>query len=150
MSCEPARPRASAAPFGPGELGAERLVEALASRIVGLQAVYLYGSRASGEVHAESDLDLGVLAARPVDGMMRWQIAADLETIAGCPVDLVDLRSVPTVLQMQVVSRGRVVHDGDPAARGCFEDFVFSSYARLNEERAGILADVTARGTVLA
>ena len=67
---------------------------------------------------------------------------------AGRDVDLVDLRSASTVMQARVVSTGRVVRDAEPGERARFEVFVCSSYAMLNEERAGILADIAARGMV--
>ena len=63
-------------------------------------------------------------------------------------VDLIDLRSASPVMAMQVLASGRVLLDLDPVARGAFEDRVFGAYARLNEERRGILERVKAEGTV--
>jgi hypothetical protein len=63
-------------------------------------------------------------------------------------VDLVDLRSATTVMASQIVTTGVLLYDGDPAARGRFEDYVYSAYARLNEERRGILQRIAAEGTV--
>ena len=37
-----------------------------------------------------------------------------------------------------------------PGTRERFEDFVFASYARLNEERRGILEDIRRRGRIHA
>jgi len=51
-------------------------------------------------------------------------------------------------MAMQVVSTGHVIADADSRARGDFEDLTFSKYARLNEERKGILARVAAEGTI--
>jgi len=48
----------------------------------------------------------------------------------------------------QVVTTGRVLFDGDPAARGGFEDLVYTRYARLNEERRGILERIATEGAV--
>jgi hypothetical protein len=49
---------------------------------------------------------------------------------------------------MQVVSTGRCVYSCDEVKRQTFEMLVYSSYARLNEERRDILKDIAARGTV--
>jgi hypothetical protein len=49
---------------------------------------------------------------------------------------------------VQVIGHGELVHDGDSAARGEFEDRVLGAYARLNEERRGILERVAREGTV--
>lgn len=51
-------------------------------------------------------------------------------------------------MRMQVLKDGRVLFDGDRTARELFEATAFSAYARLNEERRGILADIAARGNV--
>jgi hypothetical protein len=66
----------------------------------------------------------------------------------GADIDLVDLSVASPVLAIQVVARGELLHEGDPAARGAYEDLVFSAYARLNEERRGILDRIAAEGSV--
>jgi hypothetical protein len=61
---------------------------------------------------------------------------------------VIDLRTVPTHLQAQVVTkRQRHVRTNFEQIKS-FEDFVYSSYARLNEERKYILADIQQRGSV--
>ncbi len=52
------------------------------------------------------------------------------------------------MLAIQIVAKGRLLFDGDAAARGGFEDRTFSAYARLNEERRGILERIATEGTV--
>jgi hypothetical protein len=61
-------------------------------------------------------------------------------------VDLVDLRSASAVMRVQVIGQGELHLDADPAARALFEAFALADYARLNEERAGILEDVQRTG----
>lgn len=63
-------------------------------------------------------------------------------------VDLVDLRVASPVMAIQVIGTGRVLLDNDASARGRFEDLTYGVYARLNEERRGILQRVAAEGTV--
>jgi len=63
-------------------------------------------------------------------------------------VDLVDLRCASTVLRMQVVGRGVPLAVLEPTEHARVADHVFAAYARLNEERRGILADIAARGSV--
>lgn len=96
----------------------------------------------------ESDLDVAVLAARPLGSVERFDVQERLAVLAGCDVDLVDLRAASTVMQARVVSTGRVVVDADPGERARFETVAYSAYAMLNEERAGILAGIAACGTV--
>lgn len=124
------------------------LLDTLASAVPDLAAVYLFGSHAAGTAKANSDLDLAVLAAEPLGAVARFDLQERLAAQIGRDVDLIDLRTASTVLRAQVVATGRVVLDADRSARLAFEMTAYSAYALLNEERAGILADVAARGTV--
>ena len=60
----------------------------------------------------------------------------------------VDLATATPVMAIQVVTAGRLLYEGDGAARGRFEDRTFGAYARLNEERRGILQRIADEGTV--
>ena len=51
-------------------------------------------------------------------------------------------------MRMQVVSTGAIIHVSDKYELDVFETYVFSSYARLNEERRAILEAVQQRGRV--
>ena len=126
------------------------LVAALRDAVPGLAAVYAFGSAVRGEATPESDLDLAVLASAPLGAVARFDLQERLAAQAGRDVDLVDLRAASTVMQAQVVHTGRVVLDADAGARAAFETTAFSAYALLNEERAGLLADIAARGRVHA
>lgn len=125
-----------------------RAIETILRLVPDALAVYLFGSRAAGEERPDSDVDLALLAPRSLDSVERWQLQEDVASILRASVDLVDLRGASTVLRAQVVTGGELLHDADPAGRALFETNVLSDYARLNEERAEILADIRQRGTV--
>ncbi len=125
-----------------------RLVRILRDGLPDLAAVYLFGSVANGDTHAESDVDVAVLPAQPLPPMQRFELAAALAERGGADVDLVDLRSASTVMRAQVVRTGRVLFDGDPEARQRFEVYALASYFDLEIERAAILADIHERGRV--
>jgi predicted nucleotidyltransferase len=75
-----------------------------------IQAVYLFGSSASGRANAESDLDLAVLAD---DTSLRGRKLDILTELAGkgfCNVDLVFLPADDIVLQHEVVRLNRIVY----------------------------------------
>lgn len=110
--------------------------------------VYQFGSSVAGMTHRESDVDVAVLAPRRLGVTERFDLQEHVAASLGRDVDLVDLQSASTVMAMQVVSTGTVLFDGAPEARGAFEDRTFSSYARLNEERRGILERIASEGTV--
>lgn len=113
-----------------------------------VQAIYRFGSSAADTFGPDSDVDLAILARRPLSPNVRFDLQERLATALRRPVDLVDLRGASTVMAMQVVSKGILLHDGDPIARGAFEDRCYTGYARLNEERRGILDRVAAEGNV--
>jgi len=115
------------------------IVLALLKAIPDLIAIYRYGSTVEGSEHPSSDVDLAILAPAPIESRRTWDLAQELAALLGCDVDLIDLRSVSTVMQMQVVSKGLAIHIGDDPARVQFENTVFSLYVRLNEERRAIL-----------
>jgi len=120
----------------------------LRSAIPDLVAVYLFGSTARGDGNRESDVDLAVLARARIPTATLFDLTACLESRLHRSVDLVDLRAAPAVLRVQVLADGELLDDADPVRRGEFECFAFADYARLNEERAGILADVYGTGRV--
>ena len=111
-------------------------------------AVYRFGSTAQDTATASSDIDIGVLAREPVPPAKRFDVQEALAAQVGCDVDLLDLAGASPVMAIQVVASGQLLYDGDSDARGRFEDRTFGAYARLNEERRGILDRVAAEGTV--
>ena len=122
----------------------------LLARVPSLVAVYAFGSRASGLARPDSDLDLALLAPRPLDPLARFDAQEALAAALGTDIDLVDLASASTVMRAEVLRTGRVLHDADPTARAFWEVHAMSAYALLNEERRGILDDVHRRGRVYA
>ncbi len=113
-----------------------------------VQAIYRFGSMAAGTAGPGSDLDLAVLGPHPLDPMVRFDLQEQLASGVGRSVDLVDLRAASPVMAMQVLAAGELLHESDPESRGLFEDRAYGTYARLNEERRGILERVAAEGTV--
>jgi len=128
----------------------EWAVSSLSAHVPGLEGVYLFGSAATGTTNAASDLDLAVLAARPMAPVFRWELQQALAAGLHQSVDLVDLRTASTVMCVQVLATGRLIYEaaGAAVARAWFEMVTLGRYARLNEERRAILADIETRGRV--
>jgi predicted nucleotidyltransferase len=124
------------------------IIDLLRNAIGGLIAVYRFGSTVDGRAHRASDTDVAVLARAPILPVARFDVQERLAASLGRDVDLVDLAVASPVMAIQVVARGQLLYDGDSAARGRFEDLTFGAYARLNEERRGILERIAAEGTV--
>lgn len=123
------------------------LVELLRSRLDGVLAVYAFGSRIQGTADERSDLDLAVLVQGYADPLTLWDIAGEAADVAGCPVDLLDLRRASTVMQ-QVLTKGERwwAVPGDEA--GLFECAVLSEKLEPDRARAPLLRDIERDGRV--
>jgi len=51
-------------------------------------------------------------------------------------------------MRAQVISTGRLLKDGYPSFREGFETTAYATYARLNEERRGVLERIQDEGRV--
>ncbi|MDP3016421.1 MAG: nucleotidyltransferase domain-containing protein, partial [Deltaproteobacteria bacterium] len=130
------------------EVPKKRIVSFLTEKIPDLIAIYLFGSSVQGTPGLESDIDLAILPVQPLNPLERWNLAQDLANLLKREVDLVDLRKASTVMRMQVISSGQYLYESNRQERDRFEDYVFSSYARLNEERKEIIKKVQEQGTI--
>lgn len=127
----------------------DTLARKLRDRFPDLDAIYVFGSRAGSQHRPDSDLDLAVLSSAPLPAVALWEAAGDMAVLAGCTVDLVDLRQASTVLQYQVITSGRRLWATGSAA-DFFETRVLGDMTALNEARAPLIADILQRGTVHA
>lgn len=112
--------------------------------------IMLFGSAARGEMHAGSDVDIAFLSDMVGDEAKLFFIAQELAAELNRDVHLINLDTVSTVLQAQVVSKGEIVYEQDKLRRQEFFILVLKKYARLNEERAPILERIKERGSIYA
>ena len=123
------------------------IVEHLRKTLPELMAIYVFGSRAQNTATATSDLDLAVLVQGLADPLQLFNTAGELADIAGCPVDLVDLRATSTIMQYQIVTTGeRIWECGSDAA--IYESFILSEKTSLDEARAGLISDIEKSGRI--
>lgn len=125
----------------------EALILTLQARVPNLLAIYAFGSRIQGLAGPDSDLDLAVLVAGRAEPLVLFGLAGDLADVAGCAVDLLDLRAASTVMQYQVITTGQRWWAKDVQA-GLFEAAVLSEKTALDTARAGLMSDIQQRGTV--
>ena len=126
----------------------QTLIQFFRQAIPDLIALYRFGSYAKGGIHQDSDVDLAVLTGDPLPAVRRFELAQELATHLHRDVDLVDLCAASTVMRMQVISTGECLDSPNGTARREFEMYVYSDYARLNEERREILNRVRASGVI--
>ena len=110
-------------------------------------AFYVFGSQASGQADARSDVDLAVLLPGYAEANTLWDTAMELAALLNRHVDLLDLRAASTVMQHQVLTTGQRLW-GDALAAGLFECFALTEKLHLDEARAGLLRDIAERGSI--
>lgn len=112
--------------------------------------IIIFGSAARGRMRTASDIDVAYLNHQDVLAYGLFMIAQELAGIVGRDVHLIDLRRASTVLQAQIISQGKIILDLEPLKRQEFFILTLKQYARLNEERAPVLAKVKERGSIFA
>ena len=125
------------------------IVTSICAKFPQTLAIYAFGSQVQGTAGPASDLDLAVLVAGYADPLVLWDLAGSLADLAGCPVDLLDLRAASTVMQYQVITTGQRLWDAGLQA-GLFECYVLSEKTALDTARAPLMADIKATGRVYA
>jgi predicted nucleotidyltransferase len=117
-------------------------VAAAEPRIVGL---YLFGSRAKGEAHERSDVDLGALFAEKVTPEEVFRLEVRFGERLGRPVDLVDAGSCEPYLALAII-RGERIFCSDSTRCDVFDLYVMRRAADLapfeRERRRMMLAPI--------
>lgn len=125
----------------------DSIVQTLQTGVPNLLAIYAFGSRVQGTAGPNSDLDLAVLVAGYAEPVALWKLANELAELAGCSVDLLDLRAASTVMQYQVVTGGERWWAKDSQA-ALFEATILSEKTALDAARAELLDDIQKEGKV--
>ena len=125
------------------------LINQIKSSLPNVLAIYAFGSQITGHSNEHSDLDLAVLIDGQVETFDLWDLASQLSEIAGCDVDLLNMRLASTVMQYQILQTGRTLWTKQPDA-GIFESFILSEKLNLDVLRKELLEDIDQRGSIYA
>jgi uncharacterized protein len=98
------------------EADRSRLLELLEREPDVLLAI-VFGSVAAGVAGRESDIDLAILAERPLDVERRITLIRRIAEATGRPVDLLDLRETGVPLLRTILREGTTLLCRDRAAR---------------------------------
>lgn len=112
----------------------------------GIDAAFLMGSAATGRMRTGSDVDIALLPARgdTLPATRLADLAADLEVLAGRPVDLGILHSANLVYAKEAIAHGRLLFERDRNTTARFAMHTLSMYAALQEDRKEVLNAYTA------
>ncbi|MFZ2209326.1 MAG: nucleotidyltransferase domain-containing protein [Porticoccaceae bacterium] len=119
-----------------------------------VQAIYRFGSAGTAYERTDSDLDIALLlppdSARRAGTLALGDLHLALEAALSRDVDLINLRLAPAVLQAQIVVTGTRMFCTDALLADEFELLALALYQKLNQERAGIVAEGLRSGSFLA
>ena len=131
-------------------MGSDSLVKHIVKRLPQTQAIYFFGSSGTDEERPDSDIDIAVLLphleSKALDVLAFHELKFELAVMAGKDVDLLNLRAVSTVMQIEVISANRRVYTADEYAADEFEMVTCTLYQRLNEERREIVDEFLKTG----
>jgi len=78
-----------------------------------ISVVYLFGSHAVGHPRSKSDVDLGVLFSKDVDGFTRINMETEISNMLKKNVDFIDMKKSSSFLRHQIYKYGKLIyHDG--------------------------------------
>jgi predicted nucleotidyltransferase len=126
------------------DLGAA--IERLERRL-GVDTLWLFGSRARGGETPTSDVDLAGLFRSSPGPLDLFELRAELQDLLGMPVDLIDLDRASPVLAMQVLRHGSRLVDANPVRRHRFEAATPGRYDDLMRVRRPIEQKILERMT---
>lgn len=109
-------------------------IRSVLERNPNVRLAMLFGSLATGRDRPDSDVDVAILADRPLSAELKAEWIGALSAAIGRPVDLVDLRTAGEPLLGQVLKGRRLVGDaalhGEWIARHLVEQADFLPYRR--------------------
>lgn len=101
---------------------------------------YLFGSAASGKLHAMSDLDIAVYVDGEDFSKKRMDILGGLiRALKTDEIDLVILNTATLPLKARIIGSRRLLSDRTPFVRHAFESAVIRSYLDFSKFESRIL-----------
>lgn len=122
----------------------------LLTKMANIKAIYLYGSIITEYYNDESDIDIAILLDKKINSSEIFEINCVLTNELNKEVDLVQLYTVSTVLQMQIIQTGKRIFCKDESFCNGFETQIFCDYVELNELRKPYLDEIAKTGKVLS
>ncbi len=93
-----------------------------------VQAVFVFGSSASGHTHAGSDLDLAIVPRHSQVYSRKLDMLTGLARAGFCHVDLVFLDTDDVVLKYEAVRQNQLVYQREDFDRGTYYSRVVRQY----------------------
>jgi len=113
---------------------AQKLKDAIAGCAApyGIEFAALFGSRATGRVHAKSDTDIAIDSARRLSPHDIASLSQDIAARVGYSAEVVDVRVASPLLLRDAARDGMLLYEKEP---GAFERFRVYGYKRFMESK---------------
>ena len=98
-----------------------------------IEAVYLFGSYASGRAKKGSDVDLVILAKQKTDFDFLFDLSSKLSGLLNLEVEVQDLNRISLPFAFRVVSTGQILLGQNSSQRVVFETNLFNRYFDLKD-----------------
>ena len=111
--------------------------------------IIVFGSYANNLNHKDSDIDIAFYQSKP--SLTTYEVflaAQELADILKIEVDLVNIATASTVFKAQIFTTGNVIYSQNDLLLKNQQMTALSMYARLNEERADILKNISESGSI--
>ena len=93
-----------------------------------IQAVYVFGSMASGRAHGESDLDLGIVLRPGTKSFSKLDLLADLAVAGFDNVDVALLDTANILLKYEAVRHNRLIYHTPDFDKGTYYSLIIRQY----------------------
>lgn len=123
----------------------DALRAALAQTVPNAQAAWLFGSAARDRMQPDSDIDVALALPFKPTPMQVWQWQTALAQALGFDVDVLDFHSLDTLMQVQILSTGRLLFGHDSPLLWDRVGRTYTDYQHLQDSRAGMVIDLAKR-----
>ncbi|MDD4029277.1 MAG: nucleotidyltransferase domain-containing protein [Caldisericia bacterium] len=124
------------------------IVEVCLATYPKLHAIYLFGSFGTLYEREDSDIDIAILFHHSFTTELSQYLGliSDLSGVLHKTIDLVSLRDAGTILQKEIVYKGKRIYSDDEFKVEEYEVFIMRRYQLFLEEREEIVKDGLAKG----
>ena len=120
-----------------------KIIEIIKTDQENLVAIYLFGSFATNENNKNSDVDIAILLnhqeAKKLGKLGFGELHKKLIIALNKDIDLINLQIAPTVLQKEIIAKGKCIFCNNVYEKDKFEMLILSAYQKLNEGRKLII-----------
>lgn len=110
--------------------------------------IYLFGSYVRNELTGESDIDIAFYSNLEVGQITVFLMQENLSILLNRDIDLINLRTVNTIFQAEILTTGKLIYVGNKEEQLKFELFVRKEYSYVQEARFLFVEEIKKGGQI--